>query len=58
MKNRDPQEWDEFVNYGSPARRQMMEIIERFEARRQARHEAEERRRVRLRRLTFGLLRR
>jgi hypothetical protein len=56
MKKRDPEEWEDFVKYGSPARREMTEIIARVEARRQARREAEERRRARLRRLTFGLL--
>jgi hypothetical protein len=56
MKKRDSEQWEQFVAYGSPARRHMTELIARGEARRQARREAEERRRARLRRLTFGLL--
>jgi hypothetical protein len=56
MTKRDPEQWEEFVAYGSPARRHMSEILARIEARRQARREAEERRQARLRRLTFGLL--
>ena len=54
MTKRDPEQWEEFVAYGSPARRQMSEIIERVEARRQARREAEERRREKERALTIS----
>ena len=56
MKRNDPERWREIQEQGAVARRHMSELIARGEARRQARREAEERRRARLRRLTFGLL--
>jgi hypothetical protein len=52
MKPIDPEtraQWEE-------ARREMEQAIERLDAKLQARREHEERRRRRLRRLTFGLL--
>jgi hypothetical protein len=56
MKRNDAERRKELEEQGAAAHRRMSELIARGEARRQARREAEERRRARLRRLTFGLL--
>jgi hypothetical protein len=56
MKRNDSERWREIQEQGAAAHRRMSELIARGDARRQARREAEERRRARLRRLTFGLL--